>query len=102
MSMSAHPLWCCDRPPSTLHCMTVPVPENWKLSKAIRDELPAHERDTAVTMLWQKSGGICALCAEPLPADGKGVDVDHKIARTEGQGGETKLVNLFLAHRGCN
>lgn len=74
----------------------------WKLSKSMRDELPENERDGAAEALWAKSDGLCALCNEPLPADGKGVDADHKQARAQGAGGKTTLGNLYLAHRGCN
>jgi HNH endonuclease len=77
-------------------------PPNLKLSKGIRSELPEGEVDTALDTLWQKSGGVCALCALPLPADGKNIDIDHKVARAEGKGGTTTLKNLYLAHRECN
>lgn len=80
----------------------VTVPTKWKLSKAIRDELPENQRDGAAEHLWQKSTGKCALCDEPLPEDGKYVDADHFVATVEGAGGKTELANLYLAHRGCN
>jgi HNH endonuclease len=76
------------------------VPAGVKLSKAIRDELPDGERSTALEKLWEKSGGVCAICSKPLPADGKNVDIDHKVARSDN--GKTKLSNLYLAHRLCN
>lgn len=78
------------------------VPSGWKLSKAIRDALPEPQRSGAAQHLWQKSAGKCALCDEPLPADGKYVDVDHAVATVEGEGGLTELSNLYLAHRSCN
>lgn len=81
---------------------TIAVPDKWKVPKSIRDELPAQERDGAAQSLWDRSGGVCAICNEPLPVDGKNVDVDHKVARGEAVGGETKLKNLYLAHRACN
>ena len=77
-------------------------PEGLKLSKKIRDELPAGEVDDALENLWVKSGGLCSICNSPLPADGKKVDVDHVLAVTEGDGGKTVLKNLYLAHRECN
>lgn len=80
----------------------VVVPEKWKLSKGIRDELPESQRVGAAEHLWQKSAGKCALCGEPLPEDGKNVDTDHTVARAEGEGGKTELANLYLAHRACN
>lgn len=81
------------------------VPDGFKLSKSIRDELPASEKATARESLWHKSQGKCSLCNEPLPADGSLVDVDHMKARKEGtdpNGGVTELKNLYLAHRSCN
>src|SRR4051812_28267065 len=80
----------------------IAVPDKWKVPKDIREELPEGQRDGAAAYLWTKSGGMCSLCREPLPTDGKSVDVDHKVARVEGDGGETKLDNLYLAHRACN
>jgi hypothetical protein len=78
------------------------IPETYKLPKGIRDELPAGEVPNAAALLWEKGQGRCGLCNEPLPADGKLVDADHKIARAEGVGGKTELGNLYLAHRSCN
>ncbi|MCX6387940.1 MAG: HNH endonuclease signature motif containing protein, partial [Solirubrobacterales bacterium] len=77
-------------------------PDGFKLSKSIRTELPESERDRARDELWTKSATLCALCDEPLPADGRFVDVDHVVARVEGAGGKTVLSNLFVAHRKCN
>lgn len=78
------------------------MPDGWKLSKTIRDGLPENQREGAADYLWKKSDGKCALCDEPLPVDGKHVDVDHTIAEAEGEGGKTELANLYLAHRSCN
>lgn len=80
----------------------VEVPDKWKVPKGILEELPLAQRTDIAAFLWKTSQGVCGLCLEPLPSDGKGVDVDHKIARAEGQGGETKRGNLYLAHRSCN
>jgi hypothetical protein len=82
--------------------MSTTVPAGFKVSKTIRDELPEAEREKAAAELWGKSKGVCALCDEPLPADGKGIDVDHRIARAEADGGSTRLSNLYLAHKSCN
>lgn len=82
--------------------LQVQVPEGWKLSSSISSELPESQRADAAKYLWEKSGGRCALCSLPLPADGKRVDADHTTARVEGAGGETELKNLYLAHRSCN
>lgn len=81
---------------------TTTVPQAYKLPKGIRDELPANEAVHGAETLWEKSQGRCALCGEALPADGKLVDADHKVARMEGEGGKTELTNLYLAHRSCN
>ena len=81
------------------------VPNGFKLSKSIRDELPPSERASARDILWQKSQGKCSLCDEPLAVDGSSIDVDHMKARKEGndgEGGVTELKNLYLAHRSCN
>ena len=54
--------------------------------------------------LWEKSGGICGLCGEPLPEDyknGKLVHVDHKVSpRTHG--GTNDPDNLHLVCATCN
>lgn len=81
---------------------TTLMPDGWKLPKRFRDELPPGEVPDAATHLWSKSSGLCALCGDPLPADGKRVDVDHMVAVMEGVGGETRLSNLYLAHAECN
>lgn len=78
------------------------VPAEFKLSKAIRDELPENEKADAREKLWAKSGGKCSLCDEALPPDGKLVDIDHMTPRKHGAGGETKLSNLYVAHSSCN
>ncbi|MFZ3454414.1 HNH endonuclease signature motif containing protein [Arthrobacter sp. 7Tela_A1] len=79
------------------------VPEGFKLSRRLRDELPESERADARESLWMKSQGRCSLCNEPLPGDGSLVDVDHMKARKAGVSeGPTELKNLYLAHRSCN
>lgn len=84
--------------------MTTPTspPEGFKVSKSIRDELDPAVKDSARAVLWAKSSGRCALCNEPLPPDGKLIDIDHMVAKAEGTGGETTLNNLYLSHRACN
>lgn len=79
-----------------------PMPDAFKVSKSIRDELPDAERAEAAQLLWNKSLGRCALCDRALPADGKAIDADHFLARAEASGGPTTLANLYLAHRECN
>lgn len=78
------------------------APAGFKLSKARRDELPEGQRTNARNILWHKAQGRCSLCAEPLPPDGSLVDVDHKVAKQEGEGGSSDLSNLYLAHASCN
>src|ERR1700680_1269254 len=78
------------------------VPDGFKLSKSMRAELPESQRGIAEEELWRKAGGLCALCDEPLPPDGRGVVPDHKIAVAEGAGGPTTIENLYLAHADCN
>lgn len=78
------------------------VPSGFKISKSMLDRLPQNERAGAAEYLWEKSEGLCPLCDEPLPADGKRVDPDHRLASMEGEGGVDKLSNLYLAHRECN
>lgn len=80
----------------------VPIPEKFKVSKSIRDELSQAERTICRESLWEKSQGKCAICNGPLPVDGLLIDVDHLLATNEGQGGQTVLANLYLAHRACN
>jgi len=81
---------------------TAPQPPNWRISRAIRSELPKNQKATAEADLWNKSAGICALCSEPLPTDdkGAGIDCDHVIPRSAS--GPTELGNLYLAHHRCN
>ncbi|HYD16544.1 MAG TPA: HNH endonuclease signature motif containing protein [Candidatus Nanoarchaeia archaeon] len=78
------------------------IPKGFKLSKSILKELPAAEHAGAPEWLWDKSDGLCAICDRPLPKDGKEIHVDHRVARKEGEGGPTKLSNLYLAHGTCN
>ena len=76
------------------------VPSGFKVPANKMSQLPAAERPQARQNLWDGSGGLCHLCAEALPEDGKRIDVDHVIPVSGG--GKTTLSNLFLAHRVCN
>lgn len=49
--------------------------------------------------LYKRQDGICPLCLHPL-ADGRGVNIDHKIPRS--RGGTDREDNLQLVHVGCN
>lgn len=77
------------------------IPDGFKVSTTILKKLPEGQRPSARADLWEKAAGICALCGDPLPADGKKIDIDHHEV-PEGAGGETKLSNLYLAHSSCN
>lgn len=73
----------------------------FKLSRAMVAKLPEEERGDPGASLWQKSGGMCALCGNPLDRASKDSIVpDHRVP--EAKGGATTLANLYLAHRTCN
>ena len=72
----------------------------FKLSPRVRKELPEAQRVKAEKELWDKSGGVCALCDEPLGDIPDHIVPDHKIAVADG--GKTTLANLYLAHKSCN
>lgn len=75
-----------------------PAPKSFTLAKKMKAALPEGERAGADAWLWQKSGGLCALCGRPLsPGD---AEPDHRIP-TDHQGAD-ELSNLYLAHRTCN
>jgi hypothetical protein len=70
------------------------------ISKAFVSRLPAEERDNVEQALWDKSGGHCWLCEEPLNRAADDIHADHEIPESEG--GPTELSNLNLAHASCN
>ena len=72
----------------------------FKLSPKMRRELPEPQRVRAEQELWDKSGGVCALCDEPLGNVPDHIVPDHKIAVVDK--GKTTLTNLYLAHKSCN
>ena len=73
----------------------------YKLSTSILNKLPASERPSASATLWNKSASKCALCSLPLDLETKdSVVADHQVP--EAKSGQTKLSNLYLAHRTCN
>jgi 5-methylcytosine-specific restriction endonuclease McrA len=72
----------------------------FKLSPKVRRELPKAQQKNAEKDLWEKSGGICALCDEPLGDAPEHIVPDHKIAVADN--GKTTLTNLYLAHKSCN
>lgn len=83
------------------------APDGFKVSKGMLAKLPEKERDEAASRLWVKSGGLCALCDQPLPTesdllDAGEVEPDHHVAEHSGTGGVTALENLYLAHKSCN
>ena len=48
--------------------------------------------------LWERDGGICGFCGEPVPFGE--MDIDHRIPRAAG--GTDDEDNLRCAHRRCN
>lgn len=70
------------------------------ISKALRAKLPEDERANVDQALWDKSGGLCWLCEEPLNRSADDIHADHEIP--EADGGPTELANLNLAHAPCN
>lgn len=51
-------------------------------------------------VLWEKSGGICALCDKPLEPSPAKVHIDHVIPRV--LGGTDDVDNLQAVHKSCN
>ena len=86
--------------------MSVPKPpDGFKVSASLVGKLPESERAEATEHLWVKSGGLCALCDQPLPnelglIDQGSLDPDHYIP--EHADGPTVLKNIYLAHKSCN
>lgn len=83
------------------------MPNGLKLSPNTLRALPTSEKATAAERLWTKSGGLCALCSQPLDSEGALiqdglVEPDHVVPKHSGRGGKDVLANLFLAHRHCN
>ncbi len=71
-----------------------------QISKSLISKLPASEQPEIETRLWEKSGGFCFLCDEPLVRTLESIEADHDVP--EDQDGETTIANLNLAHAECN
>ena len=71
-----------------------------KVSKKIKDALPAGEVEGLVDVLWDKSGGLCNLCDRPMNRATDDIEPDHDDPGAEG--GMTTRDNLDLAHQSCN
>jgi hypothetical protein len=71
-----------------------------KISSSLRKKLPEHERANVEQALWDKSGGRCFLCEEPMNRAADVLEADHDIP--EAEGGPTTLGNLNLVHVACN
>ena len=71
-----------------------------KISKPIKDHFPVEERAALEGKLWEKSGGMCALCGVALNKAADDIEPDHDVP--EAEGGETSIANLNLVHRTCN
>lgn len=54
--------------------------------------------DIVREILWQRSGGRCGLCQEPVALDD--LHLDHILPRS--QGGSDALDNLQVSHPRCN
>jgi hypothetical protein len=70
------------------------------ISKTMRDALPADERPGLDDALWHKSNGKCFLCGEDMNRASEILEADHDTPSSAG--GETKIANLNLVHKGCN
>lgn len=70
------------------------------ISKALTAKLPEAERPSIEQALWDKSGGNCWLCEEPLNRAADDIQADHEVPESEG--GATEIANLNLAHAACN
>lgn len=51
-------------------------------------------------LLWEKSGGICALCDKALEPIAAKVHIDHIVPRAAG--GTNEVDNLQAVHKSCN
>jgi len=71
-----------------------------KISKGLIEKLPELEKANIKDILWQKSGGICFLCADEINEAGEDLVPDHDIP--EAEEGETNAGNLNLVHSSCN
>ncbi|WP_159802738.1 HNH endonuclease [Arthrobacter zhaoguopingii] len=71
-----------------------------EISKTLVKKLPVEEQGNVEKALWDKSGGVCWLCEEPLNRSSDDIHTDHDVPESEG--GATTLANLNLAHSACN
>lgn len=71
-----------------------------QISKTLSLKLPESERENIEQALWDKSGGICWLCEEPLNRSADDIHLDHDLPESEG--GPTEASNLNLTHASCN
>lgn len=55
-------------------------------------------RKSVRLQVWERGGGICGICREPVSADE--MEVDHRFPRSHG--GTDDLSNLQPAHGDCN
>lgn len=60
--------------------------------------LPAHQRPSHKSFLFDVQGGLCWLCLQPMTMEN--ATFDHVIPLRHG--GVDKLKNLLLAHGRCN
>lgn len=62
--------------------------------------MPKIDRRTLLPVLWEKCGGICALCDQPMQPVAAKVHIDHILARAVG--GTDDESNLQAVHQSCN
>ncbi len=74
----------------------------FKVSRRILNALPDQYRDKEVLekTLWDKTGGLCFLCEDPIKRAADDYEADHDVP--EGNEGDTSIENLNLAHVSCN
>lgn len=61
-----------------------------------------HISDAMKRRVWDRDGGVCYLCGEPVPIDGPSVEWEHRLPR--GLLGEMadREENLSPAHKACH
>src|SRR5262245_52924289 len=78
---------------------SLPMP-GIRISRNLKDKVPAAQREKLDEFLWTKSGGKCFLCESPLNRASDLIEADHD--EPDSEGGLADRGNLNLAHSGCN
>src|SRR4051812_24689443 len=71
-----------------------------RISKKIKDALPAEEVEGLEEFLWDKSAGQCHLCDREMNRATDDIEPDHD--HPDAEGGATTRDNLYLSHQACN